>query len=319
MTTNSYHKTSSSDKQAYVLAIDLGGGGLKIALVSDRCEVVAGVDEKITTTILHGGGVEQDPEEWWQKALSGSKKVLKAAKVPPADIAAIVCDSQWCLAVPVDAIGHHVMNAIHWLDTRGGPYNRKIASGFPSYMGYNLQKLFKWIRLTGWASSQAGSDSLGHVLFIKNELPDIYAQTFKFLEPMDYLTSRLTGRITSTQKTMVPFCVVDNQTWGCTSYHEALLSMAGLTEEKFPDMIPNDSVVGTLLPDVATELGLDSSTRVVAGISDSNASLIGLGALGDFETVIYIGTSLCMTCHLPFKKTDVAPYPIYGPKSMLMC
>ena len=35
MTTKPYHKTSSSDKQAYVLATDLGGGGLKIALVSE--------------------------------------------------------------------------------------------------------------------------------------------------------------------------------------------------------------------------------------------------------------------------------------------
>jgi len=33
--------------------------------------------------------------------------------------------------------------------------------------------------------------------------------------------------------------------------------------------------------------------------------LIGSGAVDDFETIIYIGTSMYMTCHLPFKKTDV--------------
>jgi hypothetical protein len=69
----------------------------------------------------------------------------------------------------------------------------------------------KWIKLTGLVPTHSGVDSLGHVLFIKHERPDIYAKTYKFLEPMDFLTARLTGKITATQKTMVPFVVVDNR------------------------------------------------------------------------------------------------------------
>ncbi len=305
MIENPYHKTVDGDKQVYVLAIDLGSGGHKIALISDKGEVVASAEEKIVTLMLPNGGAEQDPEEWWQKALHGSKKVLKEAAVPSSDIVAIACDSQWSLAVAVDETGHHLMNAIHWLDTRGGPYNRKIIAGFPSVMGYGLGKLLKWIRLTGFVPSQTGVDSLGHVLFIKNERPDVYNKTFKFLEPMDYLTARLTGKITATQKTMVPFSIVDTRQWGRTAYHEDLLNLAGVSKDKFPNLIPNDGVVGPLLPEVAAELGLDPNTKVVAGISDSNASLIGAGALEDFEPMIYIGTSMYLTCHLPFKKTDV--------------
>ncbi len=301
-----YHKTAGGDKQVYVLAIDLGSGGHKIALISDRAHVVASAEEKIATIMLPNGGAEQDPEEWWQKALHGSKKVLKAADIPAADIVAVACDSQWSLAVPVDEAGHHIMNAIHWLDTRGGPYNRKIIAGFPSVLGYGLTKLLKWIRLTGFVPTHTGVDSLGHVLFIKNERPDVYDKTFKFLEPMDYLTTRLTGKITGTQKTMVPFFIMDTRRWGHTGYHDDLLKLAGLSKDKFPDLIPNDGVVGTLLPEVAAELGLNPNTQVVAGISDSNASLIGAGALDDFETLVYIGTSMYLTCHLPFKKTDVA-------------
>jgi len=305
MSSQSYHKTDNTDKQAYVLAIDLGSGGHKIALVSDRGEIVASADEQIATTMLPGGGAEQDPAEWWKKTVRGSKQVLKTANVPAEDILAIACDSQWSLAVPVDESGRHLMNAIHWLDTRGGPYNRKMIAGFPRVQGYGLGKLLKWIRLTGMVPSLSGIDSLGHVLFIKNERPDIYRNTFKFLEPMDYLTSRLTGKITATQKTMAPFAIVDNRQWGRQSYQDALLKIADVDRDKFPDLIPNNGVVGSILPEVASELGLDPSTRIVSGIGDSNASLIGSGALTDFETIIYIGTSMYMTCHLPFKKTDV--------------
>ncbi len=49
----------------YVLAIDLGSGGHKVAIIADSGQVIASADEKITTYLLPGGGAEQDPEEWW--------------------------------------------------------------------------------------------------------------------------------------------------------------------------------------------------------------------------------------------------------------
>lgn len=48
------------------------------------------------------------------------------------------------------------------------------------------------------------------------------------------------------------------------------------------------------------------STRVVTGIGDSNASLIGSGAIRDFDPIIYIGTSQYLTCHVPFKRTRLS-------------
>ena len=306
MDTNAAGKKSVPSPTKHVLAIDLGSGGHKVALVADNGDVVASTEGNIETRLLPHGGAEQDPEKWWNGAMQGAEDVIQKANVAPEDIVAIGCDSQWSLAVPVDKHGDHLMNAVHWLDTRGGKYNRRIVSGFPSIKGYGLFKLLKWVKLTGMAPTLSGIDSLGHVLFIKNERPDIYSKTFKFLEPMDYLTTRLTGRITATQKTMVPFGVVDNRKWGSMQYSDTLLAMAGLDKEKFPELLENDGVVGTLKPSVAKKLGLLPSTKVVAGISDSNASLIGSGAVRDFETIIYIGTSLYMTCHLPFKKTDLA-------------
>jgi xylulokinase len=68
--------------------------------------------------------------------------------------------------------------------------------------------------------------------------------------------------------------------------------------------VQNRELIGTLLPPVAGELGLSPSTPVIVGSNDTNASVIGAGAVRDFDGIIYIGTSLVLTCHLPFKKTD---------------
>ena len=293
------------DATKYVLAIDLGSGSYKAAIVADTGDVVARAGENITTTLLPGGGAEQDPDEWWKGAKTAAKRVIAESDVSPEDIVAVGCDSQWSVVVPVDENAQPLMNAVHWLDTRGGKYNRRIAGGFPRVQGYNLFKLMKWLKLAGMAPTRSGVDSLGHVLFIKNERPDIYARTHKFLEPMDYLTSRLTGKITATQKTMSIFMITDTRHWGTLQYSDALLNLAGVEKEKFPELIPNDGVVGPLAPPVAEELGLPPSTRVIAGVGDSNASAIGSGAVRDFEATMYIGTSYYMNCHVPYKKTDI--------------
>ena len=299
---------SLQDRQNHVLAIDLGSGGIKTALVSETGQVMASSEAPVTTYLLPGGGAEQDPGEWWEGARRTAGQILQTSGIDPQSIVAVACDSQWSVVVPVDRHGDPLMRAVHWLDTRGGPCNRKLANGFPSIQGYGLVKLLNWIRLTGLAPTLSGVDSLGHVLFIKQTLPNLYDRTYKFLEPMDFLTSRLTGTITATQKTMVPFVITDNRQWGTTTYSRHLLKLAGLAKEKFPKLIDNNGVVGPLAPSVAEDLGLPASTPVVAGIGDSNASLIGSGAVDDFESIIYIGTSLYMTCHLPFKKTDLAHF-----------
>ena len=297
---------AAADRSArYVLAFDLGSGSIKAAIVSDGGTVLACAAEPITTQMLPNGGAEQDPEAWWTSALRTGRQAIAQSGVPPQHIIAVACDSQWSLAVPVDAVCKPLMNAVHWLDTRGGIYNRRLTGGFPMIKGYNLFKLARFIRQTGLAPSQSGVDSLGHVLFIKNELPEIYRNTYKFLEPMDFLTARLTGRITATQKSMAIFMITDNRQWDNQTYSDKLLRETGLDRDKFPELIANNGIVGTLSPDVSESLGLSAATQVIAGISDSNASLVGSGAVNDFDAIIYIGTSQYLTFHVPYKKTNM--------------
>ncbi|MFP4532527.1 MAG: xylulokinase [Desulfobacterales bacterium] len=318
MQTESATAASADRAVRYVLAFDLGSSSIKAAIVSDGGVVLACAAEPVVTQIHPHGGAEQDPEAWWESALRTGRRAIAESGVPPQHIVAVACDSQWSLAVPVDDACKPLMNAVHWLDTRGGIYNRRLIGGFPRIKGYNLFKLARFIRLTGLVPTQSGVDSLGHVLFIKNERPEIYRKIYRFLEPMDFLTARLSGRITATQKSMAIFMITDNRQWGSRHYSERLLRETGLDRDKFPELIPNNGVVGPLAPDAAASLGLSGTTQVVSGISDSNASLIGSGAVDDFDAIIYIGTSQYLTFHVPYKKTNLLymmtslPSPVPG-------
>jgi xylulokinase len=64
-------------------------------------------------------------------------------------------------------------------------------------------------------------------------------------------------------------------------------------------------VLGPLSPEAARELGLGEHVQVVTGSPDILAAAVGSGAVRDFEAHLCIGTSSWLSCHLPYKKTDL--------------
>ena len=56
-----------------VLAIDLGTGGPKVALVTADGTTVAWRSRPVHTTILDGGGAEQDPGEMWSAVVAARR------------------------------------------------------------------------------------------------------------------------------------------------------------------------------------------------------------------------------------------------------
>lgn len=296
----------------FVLAIDMGTGSAKVALVSESGQVVASAIRTTRMQLLPGGGAEQDPNDWWAAVREAARVAIAQSGVPKERIVAAACTTQWAVTTPVDERGEAIGNAISWLDTRGGPYSREVARGFPSVDGYGVAKALRWVQLTAGAPVASGQDGLGHVLFLKHERPDVYRRAYKLLEPMDYLNLRLTGKFAASYGTMFPYWLADNRDPNHVTYSETLLRITGVDREKLPDLFPVNHVLGTVKPDVAAELGLSPETRVLMGSGDGHSACIGAGAIRDFDGYFYIGTSSWISCHIPRRKTD----PIHRLSSM---
>lgn len=291
----------------YVLAVDLGTGGPKVALVSTSGDVAAHTYATNELILLEGGGAEQDPEEWWRTIADGARSLVDRQVVPVDDIVAISISTQWMGTVAVDADGNHLMNALIWMDSRGAPYAEKVTGGFPEIpgVGYNAFKLKKWLGMTGGLPSRTGKDPVGHILWIKQERPDVYAATKAFLEPMDYLNLRLTGRIAASYDSITGYWCTDNRDLSSVAYDSSLVEMCGLDRSKLPDLMPTGAILGTVLPAVAKELGINDTVQVIMGTGDTASAGIGAGAVRDYEAHLYVGTSSWLSCHVPFKKTDI--------------
>ncbi|MCS7209954.1 MAG: FGGY-family carbohydrate kinase [Fimbriimonadales bacterium] len=288
-----------------VLALDLGTTAVKAAVVSAQGELLVWDSEPQSLVFTPDGGVEQDPCVWWATLTRLVQRLIASAPELRDLIRAVCCTAQWSGTVAVNAAGEPLGNAIIWMDTRGAPDIAALVGGFPSLMGYNLFKLRTWLHLTGGAPARSGKDPLAHILWLRRADPARYRAAQKFLEPKDYLNLRLTGRFASSPETLALHWLTDNRNIGRIDYHPTLLRYAGLRREQFPDLYPSTAVLGELLPAVADEWELPRGVQVVNGTPDLHATAIGSGGLSDFQAHMALSTSAWISCHVPFKRTDI--------------
>jgi xylulokinase len=288
----------------FVLAVDLGTGGPKVALLSATGRIAAHAFAPVGVTLSDDGGAEQSTQAWWEAIVSSARRALADSGVAPDRVVGVGCTAQWSGTVAVDGAGDAIEPAIIWLDSRGAQAVRKTVRGALNVQGYSASKAARWVRKTGGIPSLSGKDPVGHIHFLRTRRPDVYASTAVFLEPVDYLNLRLTGLVRASHDSITLHWVTDNRDRAAIAYDDGLLELAGLERSTLPDLVPTGSVLGGLTAGAAEELGLLAGTPVVAGTGDLHSAAVGSGAVADFAGHLYIGTSSWISCHVPFKKTD---------------
>lgn len=284
----------------YALAVDLGSGALKVAAVTLAGEIAAVSQRDYETQRLPGGGAVQDASAWWEllRELAGS-----ALNGIPADrVVAVSCTGQWASTIPVDEAGEPVGPCVMWLDTRGARYSREVIGG--PLMGYSPRALATWIRHTGGVPSPFGGDPVSHMLHLERDEPDIAAAARWYLEPVDYLTMRFTGRAAATHASMSGAWLTDNRRLDRLEYDPVLVGKLGLDAAKLPPLVQTGSMIGAVGPEVASELGVSPSAQVVTGTPDLHSAALGCGAIGEGQPHITISTTSWISLPFPRKKTD---------------
>ncbi len=285
----------------HVLTIDLGTSGPKAAVVRADGHIAGTAQARLAIRFTDDGGAEQDPEEVWATTLDSATRALGAAAVAPTDVVAVVASSQYSSIVPVDAEGRHLANMVLWMDGRGAPKKLARLPGGPARD--SPVALLHWLRVHGLPPIEGGI-SLTHMRWFRYARPDVYARTAAFLEPMDYLTLRLTGRATANQSTAYMMLLTDNRTLGTTTWDRGLLARSHIDADRLPELVPVGSEVGPLLPAVAEALGLPASTPVLSGINDTQAGAVAAGAFQGTGAGLAVGTTAVIATHVGRKKTD---------------
>lgn len=289
----------------HVLAIDLGSTGIKIAVVDPDGVVQATAGEVIPLVLTDDGGVEQDPEGWWSALGRCAQRAVHGSGLDASLVRLVAVTSQFMSTTPVDEHGHPLGNTVMWMDSRGARH-RRVRPPREEYP--------RMVEVHGLVPS--GNDDAGHVDLIRALHPDVFDRTHAFLEPMDALVARLTGRVTATQNTVFPMLVCDNRTWGATAYDEGLLALTGMPADKLAPLQPMGEPRGAISAAAALHLGISPDAVVADATLDSVTSAVGTGAISADRCGLVIGTTAVMVTHLPSKRHDIehgltaAPSPL---------
>jgi xylulokinase len=288
-----------------ILTIDLGTSGPKVSVFDSRAQMIDYEFADVPLILIGEDGKEQQPSDWIDTIHACYKAIRERGKFDPKDIIALNITSQWSGTVALGKDGEPLMNAIIWMDSRGAEYAQKLMHGPIRIDGYGIGKALKWVRYTGGGPSPSGKDSISHILYIKNKLPEIYKRTYKFLEPKDYLNLYFTGIFKASYDSITVHWITDNRDIHNIKYSDELIKITDVDREKLPDLIPANSLLGTIKKEIAAQWGLRNDVKVISGTPDTHSAAIGSGAVKDFEAHLYIGTSSWLICHAPWKKTDI--------------
>ena len=272
------------------LGIDVGSTNVKVARVDETGRLQASAQRPLVTW-RDGDVVEQDADALW------SAVTAAVAEVADPSVRAIGVCSQYSSIVPVDAAMDPVAPMAMYDDQRGSDHCWAIMAEHPDAFE-------RFVEVHGIPPIGSGL-SLGHLLHFQCDRPEVHAGTAHYLEAMDLVVARLTGRAVGTQNTQFTAQLCDNRSVGVTAYDEQLLELSGVDRDRLPELVPVDAVVGPVRPEVAASLGLPEGVDVRAGMNDSAAGALAGGVFGAGRGGLYMGTTAVILDTVADKRIDL--------------
>jgi len=261
-----------------LLGIDVGTEGTKVSLFDTDGRVIGDSYEEYELKCLEAGWAEQDPDLWWQTVIKNVRIVTQSSNVSPRDIAGIGICGQMHAPVPIDKNGELLYHSpLLWCDKRNAPQCEKLKKNMDEE---------RLIRITGNAITPAWTGI--KILWMKENTPNIYDKTYKFLVPKDYLIYKLTNNpsIDWSEASGTFLFDVDKREWS-----EELAKEFQIDLDKLPDIYPSHKVVGEVTSEAARVTGLRAGTPVVSGGGDFLCTLLGAGIVSEGRVADISGTA----------------------------
>lgn len=273
----------------FVLAYDIGTTGVKTCLIEidKSIRIISSASAGYRLYVLDNGGVEQDPNEWWDAMKSTTRRIFADSAIKPEQVEGISFCSQAQGLVLVDRDGEPVHRAFSYMDQRA---TKEIKDGLKFGLqieGANVVRLLTSLAITG-AAPLSVKDPLWKYLWLKNNEPSNFERVYKWLDVKEYLIARMTGEFVMTHDSAFGTMLYDLKN---KRISKKMCNMFGINPKHLPRLIASTDCAGELTEQAAAELGLVKGIKVFGGGMDANLIGVGAGSTAVGDTHIYSGTS----------------------------
>ncbi len=257
------------------IGVDLGTSAVKLLLMDGTGKIQKIVSKEYPLYFPNPGWSEQKPEDWWTQVKEGIKELT--AEADKSQVAGISFGGQMHGLVVLDENDNVIRPALLWNDGR----TTEETDYLNSVIGKDkLSEYTANIAFTGFTAPK--------ILWIKNKEPENFKKIKKIMLPKDYIAYMLSGVNCTDYSDASGMLLLDvkNKCWS-----DKMCEICGITKDMLPKLFESYEAVGTLKDDVAKELGLPATCKVVAGAGDNAAAAVGTGTVGDGMCNISLGTS----------------------------
>lgn len=257
------------------IGVDLGTSAVKLLLMDEKGKIHNIVSKEYPLSFPHPGWSEQNPQDWKEQSLAGIKELI--ADADKSQIAGISFGGQMHGLVVLDENDEVIRPAILWNDGR----TTKETDYLNEVVGKD--KLSKYTANIAFAGFTAPK-----ILWLKEQEPENFAKINKIMLPKDYLAYVLSGVHCTDYSDASGMLLLDveHKCWS-----KEMLEICNVKEEQLPTLYESYEVVGNVKPEIAEELGIPTSVKVIAGAGDNAAAAVGTGTVGEGRCNISLGTS----------------------------
>ena len=257
------------------IGIDIGTSEVKVVLVDDAQRVIGQASAAVAISRPHPLWSEQAPEDWWSATQVALGKLREHHPKAYAATRGIGLSGHMHGATLLDAQDRVLRPAILWNDGRSHAQCAELERRAPE-----SRRITGNIAMPGFTAPK--------LIWVEQNEPEIFAQVARVLLPKDFVRLKLTGQAVSDMSDSAGTLWLDV---AARDWSDTMLSATHLDRSQMPRLVEGSEASGTLLPTVASQLGLQADVVVAGGAGDNAASAAGLGVTAPGTAFLSLGTS----------------------------
>lgn len=271
------------------LGIDIGTTGVKCAVYSEDGKMLGRTYREYQLYMPKKGIAELNQEYVWNKLTDNIKELNSFENIKHDSVEALSVSVSGDEVMPVDKSGMPLYNTIMSMDTRGYKENNWINKIF------GMQRIYE---ITGQPPSNLYP--LNKILWFKQNKPDIFNKTHKFLCWEEFIFQRLGAEPVADYSVIcrtLAFDIIKKE------YSKEILKKVDIDVNLFPRAVLSGTEIGTVGRNLASYLGFNKNTKIVTGGFDQICAALGSGVIKD--GMASVGTGTMEIAQVCFKKPAV--------------
>lgn len=267
----------------YILAIDSGTQSIRAVLFDIQGNELAMEQAHYEPYFsLQPGWAEQRTDEYWANLCRVTKGLMAKITIDPSAIAGVGITTQRGTVIPMDKDGNALRNAIIWLD------RRTVTDPPPLSLAGKL--LFG---AAGVLDSIRYAQKHSFFLWIKQNEPEVYRKTHKFVQASGFFARKLTGEFHDSIGMVTGIWPFDYKNLKWYPINLAYTPL-GIEKDQCVTLFQPNEILGHVTKQAAQETSLPEGLPVLVGAGDKQSELLGAGALDPKIAEISFGTATAM-------------------------